>query len=177
MYIRRSQGGSAKPDLLLRSYMVGRVLLRPEPVDKPEHLHLSISRKLSNQWGTPHHEGISGGKCSRSRFFGKITEQRLFENLKACRTRNRERPRKDSVKYYDRRNSEQNETVAVEFRRISAGFRTLPLYHGGHGHGAAGALLARGILGAVQPPSLSAAGNHFHKVQESADRLSCAHGS
>ena len=54
MYIRRSQGGSAKPDLLLRSYMVGRVLLRPEPVDKPEHLHLSISRKLSNQWGTPH---------------------------------------------------------------------------------------------------------------------------
>jgi hypothetical protein len=33
--------------------MVGRVLLRPEPVDKPEHLHLSISRKLSNQWGTP----------------------------------------------------------------------------------------------------------------------------
>ena len=54
MYIRRSQGGSAKPDLLLRSYMVGRVLLRPELVDKPEHLHLSISRKLSNQWGTPH---------------------------------------------------------------------------------------------------------------------------
>ena len=35
--------------------MVGRVLLRPEPVDKPEHLHLSISRKLSNQWGTPHY--------------------------------------------------------------------------------------------------------------------------
>ena len=34
--------------------MVGQVLLRPEPVDKPEHLHLSNARKLSNQRGTPH---------------------------------------------------------------------------------------------------------------------------
>ena len=87
MYIRRSQGGSAKPDLLLRSYMVGRVLLRPEPVDKPEHLHLSISRKLSNQWGTPHVVFLNHG--SKKLFFLSLSLDKTITKAYFMVTKNR----------------------------------------------------------------------------------------
>ena len=51
-------------------------------------------------------------------------------------------------------------------RLASAGVRGCPLHHGCHGHGAAGALLARGILGAMQLPPLPAAGNIFTKSRK-----------
>ena len=45
--------------------MVGQVLLRPEPVDKPEHLHLSNARKLSNQRGTPQNDCMDRRKFTK----------------------------------------------------------------------------------------------------------------